>query len=139
MKTKRIRKKNRDARDEVYQKLKDEEQSTSKDAILRYRLAKEAGFECPFCCQSFDQADLFNGSLDISHLYPKSLTPCNEFYNLTVAHAKCNRTDMEAKIPREAFGSSSILWEGIEANARKRFSGKKRELFLAQTREDGKN
>lgn len=133
---KKDQKKNRDARDEVYQKLKDEEQSTSKDAILRYRLAKEAGFECPFCRQSFDQADLFNGSLDISHLYPKSLTPCNEFYNLALAHAKCNRTDMEAKIPREAFGSDSALWEGIEANARRRFFGKKLELFLAQSRED---
>lgn len=132
---KKEQKKNREARDQIYQKLKAEEKSTSKDTMLRYRLAKEAGFECPFCRQSFNQADLFNGAVDISHLYPKSLTPCNEFYNLTVAHARCNRTDMEAKIPRVAFGSESV-WPDIEANARKRFSGKKLELFLAQTPED---
>jgi len=128
-------KKNRADRDQVYQKLKDGKNSTSKDAILRYRLARDAGFECPFCRQSFDQADLFNGGVDISHLYPKSLTPCKEYYNLTIAHTKCNRTDMEAKIPREAFGSDP-LWPDIEANARKRFFGKKLELFLAQSRED---
>lgn len=132
---KKEQKKNRVDRDQVYQKLKDEENSTSKEAMLRYRLARDAGFECPFCRQSFDQADLFNGGVDISHLYPKSLTPCKEYYNLTIAHTKCNRTDMEAKIPREAFGSDPV-WPDIEANARKRFFGKKLELFLAQTRED---
>ena len=132
---KKEQKKNRVDRDQVYQKLKDEENSTSKDAMLRYRLARDAGFECPFCRQSFDQADLFNGGVDISHLYPKSLTPCKEYYNLTIAHTKCNRTDMEAKIPREAFGADP-LWPAIEANARKRFFGKKLELFLAKNRED---
>jgi len=132
---KKEQKKNRADRDQVYQKLKDEENSTSKDAMLRYRLARDAGFECPFCRRSFDQSDLFNGGVDISHLYPKSLTPCKEYYNLTIAHARCNRTDMEAKIPREAFGADP-LWPDIEANARKRFFGKKLELFLAQTRED---
>ncbi|MEQ1907167.1 MAG: type II CRISPR RNA-guided endonuclease Cas9, partial [Pirellulaceae bacterium] len=128
-------KKTRQDREGIYQKLKDEDQSTSKDAILRYRLAVEAGFKCPFCLDTFTQADLYNGDVDISHLYPKSLAPCNEFYNLTAAHAKCNRTDMEAKIPRDAFGSDPI-WPHIEANARKRFSDKKRELFLAQSREE---
>jgi len=49
--------------------------------------------------------------------------PCKEYYNLTIAHTKCNRTDMEAKIPREAFGADP-LWPAIEANARKRFFGK---------------
>ncbi len=128
-------KKNRDKRERIYRELKEDGHSTSKDASLRYRLAEEAGFECPFCRCPFCLENVLVKDADISHLYPKALTPCNEFYNLTIAHTHCNRTDMEARIPREAFGSSP-LWEAIVANARKRFSGKKLQLFLAPTRED---
>lgn len=127
---------NRDKRDQIYEKLKSEEQSTSEKAIMRYRLAEEAGFECPFCIKPFNRANFHNADIEISHLYPLSLTPCNEYYNLTVAHAGCNRTDMESKIPREVFGANRMLWSEIEANARKRFAGKKLQLFLAQTPEE---
>ncbi len=128
-------KKNRNKREQVFSKLRDEKQATSKDAILRYRLADETAFICPFCGETFEQAELYNGDVDLSHLYPQSLAPCNEFYNLTIAHPDCNRTDMENKVPREAFGSDPI-WPTLERHARTRFRGKKLELFLAKTRED---
>jgi hypothetical protein len=135
-KHKQEQRENRNKRDQIYKKLKSEEQSTSKNAILRYRLAEEAGFECPFCRCPFCLENVLVQDADIAHLYPQSLTPCNEFYNLTIAHTRCNRTDMEAKIPREAFGHDKKLWADIEANARNRFKGKKLQLFLAQTREE---
>ena len=132
---KRDQAKKREKREQVFAKLKDEDQATSKDAIRRYQLADETGFTCPFCGKTFEQAELYNGDVDISHLYPQSLAPCNEFYNLTIAHPRCNRTDMENKIPREAFGADPI-WPSLEKHARDHFRGKKLELFLAKSRED---
>jgi len=132
---KRDQAKKREKREQVFAKLKDEDQATSKDAIRRYQLADETGFICPFCGKPFEQAELYNGDVDISHLYPQSLAPCNEFYNLTIAHPRCNRTDMEDKVPREAFGADPI-WPSLEKHARDHFRGKKLELFLAKSRED---
>ncbi|MGE0415134.1 MAG: type II CRISPR RNA-guided endonuclease Cas9 [Verrucomicrobiales bacterium] len=114
--------------------LRKERRSTSKNAILRFRLWKESGHHCPFCLDEITQADVFNGAVDIAHIYPKSLAPCNEQWNLTVACVKCNRHDMEDRIPREAYGNLD-RWPRMEEHARKHFNGRKLELFLSPNRE----
>jgi 5-methylcytosine-specific restriction endonuclease McrA len=101
----------------------------SRNAILRYRLWKEAKTICPFCIKPIDQASLFTEA-DIEHLVPRSRVDCNEFYNLTVAHIKCNRDIKQDRTPYEAF-SHLPEWELIESNARFCFQGKKLELFLS--------
>ncbi len=101
----------------------------SRNAILRYRLWKEAKTICPFCVKPIDQGSLFTEA-DIEHLVPRSRVDCNEFYNLTVAHIKCNREIKQDRTPYEAF-SRLPEWEHIESNARSCFQGKKLELFLS--------
>ncbi len=114
--------------------LRKERRSTNKNAILRYRLWKESAHRCPFCLKEITQADVFNAAVDIAHIYPKSLAPCNEQWNLTVACVECNRHDMEDRIPREAYGNLD-RWPKIEEHARTHFKGKKLELFLSPNRE----
>lgn len=113
--------------------LREANRSTSKLAILRYRLYHEVGGQCPFCLKKMCVTDLHNGMLDIAHLYPKAWAACNEQWNMTVSHVDCNRVDMQNEIPRNAFREN---WPAIEENARTRFKGKKLELFLAANREE---
>jgi hypothetical protein len=67
---------------------------------------------------------------DIEHLVPRTIVDCNEFYNLTVAHIKCNRELKGDRTPFAAFSGTS-LWNDIKENAEKTFSGRKLEIFLS--------
>jgi hypothetical protein len=120
---------NQQERDDARRNLSESHQSTSRQALLRYRLWKETEGICPFCLKPIPRASLFTEA-DIEHLVPRSRVDCNEFYNLTVAHITCNREIKKHKTPYEAF-SPLPAWELIESNARKCFKGRKLELFLS--------
>lgn len=124
---------NQKSREEARTTAKNNGWNTSKNALLRYRLWKEVTTDqghCPFCSQPITQAQFLNGEADIAHLVPQAVRKCDEFYNLTVAHSRCNRMDMQNKIARDAFPER---WHEIEAFARKHFTGKKLELILAKS------
>ncbi len=108
-------------------------ESISRKGIQRYRLWQEAKGRCPFCLDTIARTDLGHGA-DIEHLVPRSIVDCNEFYNLTVAHIKCNRELKGDRTPLTAFGGTS-QWEGIKANAETCFSGRKLEIFLSPNAE----
>ena len=80
----------RKERENARENLSSNNESFSRKAIQRYRLWQEAKGRCPFCLQTIERTDLGHGA-DIEHLVPRSIVDCNEFYNLTVAHIKCNR------------------------------------------------
>ena len=120
---------NQQEREDARNNLSESHQSTSRQALLRYRLWKETDSICPFCLKPIPRASLFTEA-DIEHLVPRSRVDCNEFYNLTVAHIMCNREIKQDKTPYEAF-SHLPAWEHIESNARKCFKDKKLELFLS--------
>lgn len=110
--------------------------SSSKRALTRYRLWKEAGGRCPFCGNAITIEQFKTGGADIAHIVPQSIRECHDFYNLTVAHGDCNRREMENKIPRDAFGHR---WQELEAFARTHFKERKLELFLAPTLADAQD
>lgn len=120
---------NQQDRQDARSNLAESHQSTSRQALLRYRLWKEADSICPFCLKTIPRASLFTEA-DIEHLVPRSQVDCNEFYNLTVAHITCNREIKKDKTPYEAF-SHLPAWEHLQSNARKCFKDKKLELFLS--------
>lgn len=120
---------NQQDRDDARANLSESNQSTSRQALLRYRLWKEIDSICPFCLKPIPRASLFTEA-DIEHLVPRSRVDCNEFYNLTVAHITCNREIKKHRTPYEAF-SHLPQWEHIESNARKCFKNRKLELFLS--------
>lgn len=109
-------------------------ESFSRKAIQRYRLWQEAKGRCSFCLNMIERTELGHGA-DIEHLVPRSIVDCNEFYNLTVAHLKCNRELKGDDTPFAAFGGTS-QWEGIKDNAEKTFSGRKLEIFLSPKAEE---
>lgn len=121
-------------REQARQDLAGGGESTTRKAIQRYRLWKEAGARCPFCLQSIERTDLGHGA-DIEHIVPRACIDSNEFSNLTVAHAKCNRELKRDRTPFAAFGATEV-WEGIKANAEKHFHGLKLQLLLSPTAEN---
>lgn len=104
--------------------------STSRKAITRYRLWKEAQSDCPFCGEKITQEQIHSGLADIEHLVPRSIVDCNELYNLTVAHLKCNRELKKERTPFAAFGNTPE-WNRLKANAERCFKGRKLEIFLS--------
>ena len=121
-------------RETAREQLSSNNESISRKAIQRYRLWQEAKARCPFCLQTIERTDLGHGA-DIEHLVPRSVVDCNEFYNLTVAHIKCNRELKGDRTPFTAFGGTS-QWEAIKANAETCFKGRKLEIFLSPNAEE---
>jgi hypothetical protein len=124
----------RKEREVAREQLSSNSESFSRKAIQRYRLWQEAKGRCPFCLQTIERTDLGHGA-DVEHLVPRSVVDCNEFYNLTVAHIKCNRELKGNDTPLAAFGGTS-QWEGIKTNAENCFSGRKLEIFLSPNAEE---
>ena len=124
----------RKEREDAREQLSSNNESISRKAIQRYRLWHEAKSRCPFCQQTIERTDLGHGA-DIEHLVPRSVVDCNEFYNLTIAHIKCNRELKGDHTPFAAFSGTS-QWEGIKANAEDCFSGRKLEIFLSPNAEE---
>ncbi len=124
----------RKERENAREQLASNNESFSRKAIQRYRLWQEAKGRCPFCLQTIEQTDLGHGA-DIEHLVPRSAVDCNEFYNLTVAHIKCNRELKGDRTPLAAFRGTS-QWEGLKANAELCFRGRKLEIFLSPNAEE---
>lgn len=127
-------KQNRDERSAVREELASRSASTSRSAILRYRLWKEAGSTCPFCCKKITQEELLNGEADIEHLVPRSVVDCNEAFNLTIGHVVCNRELKRDRTPFEAFGHAPE-WPQLRDNAERCFKGRKLEIFLSENAE----
>ncbi len=114
-------KKNFDERTAIRETLEKDGRSTSRRALLRYRLWKEAGCICPFCLQTISQEDLYSGGADIEHIVPRAIVDCDEYYNLTVGHTRCNREIKGDRTPFQAFANTD-LWESISRHVRDRFS-----------------
>ena len=121
---------NQKEREQARKTVKKEGFSSGRNGLTRYRLWREAGGRCPFCGDAITIEQFKTGGADIAHIVPQSIRECHDFYNLTVAHADCNRREMENKIPRDAFGHR---WHELETFARTHFKDRKLELFLAPT------
>lgn len=126
---------NRDERASIREELASRNASTSRKALLRYRLWKEAQSTCPFCGEKISQEQLLSGGADIEHLVPRSVVDCNEFYNLTVGHLRCNREIKGDRTPYQAFAHTE-RWPRLRDNAEKCFKGRKLEIFLSNQAEE---
>ena len=126
---------NRDQRASIREELARCNASTSRKALLRYRLWKEAQSTCPFCGEKIRQDDLLGGGVDIEHLVPRAVVDCSEFYNLTVGHIRCNRDLKGDRTPWQAFAQTD-QWPRLRDNAEKCFKGRKLELFLSEKAEE---
>ena len=124
----------RKERENAREQLTSAGETASRKGILRFRLWQETKGRCPFCLLAIARTKLGHNA-DIEHLVPRSIVDCNEIYNLTVAHLRCNREIKRERTPFAAFGRSPD-WEGIKHNAEQCFKGRKLEIFLSPQAEE---
>ncbi|AXF85558.1 CRISPR-associated endonuclease Cas9 [Ephemeroptericola cinctiostellae] len=76
----------------------------SKTNVLKYRLAQDQGYDCPYCGKNMGVMEIYDGSAtNIEHIIPQSLTQVGRKYSeIVLAHRHCN--DKKGKrVPMEAF------------------------------------
>ena len=130
--------------------LKEELQipSPTRSDILKYKLWKEANYQCPYCNQAINKHALFDGNhAQIEHIIPYSRCMDDSYNNKTIAHAHCNARKGN-RAPWEAYQGQEyeqILGniQALPPQKRKRFSadfledeeGKEKEFVSQQMNE----
>jgi CRISPR-associated endonuclease Csn1 len=87
------------------QDMAEQNVSYSKTNVLKYRLAQDQGYECPYCGQNkFGARDIYDGSVtNIEHIVPQSITQVGRKYSeVVLAHRHCN-DEKGKRVPMEAF------------------------------------
>lgn len=64
--------------------------SITDELIDRYELWKEQSQKCLYCEKNLGYTDVLNGTAQIEHTIPESISRCSELFNLTIAHHGCN-------------------------------------------------
>jgi CRISPR-associated endonuclease Csn1 len=78
--------------------------------ILKWRLAEECNFECPYTGRSFGAAALFSSTspLDIEHIIPFSISFDDSFANKTICWAEENRNIKKNRAPAQAYSPENL-------------------------------
>jgi CRISPR-associated endonuclease Csn1 len=88
----------------------------SRDDKIKYRLAQECGWICPYTGKSISMTSLFtSGQWDIEHILPYSRTLDDSYMNKTLCDAEFNRLHKKGQTPWEVFGEGQKApeWEQI--------------------------
>jgi CRISPR-associated endonuclease Csn1 len=120
---------NEEARDEAVQKIKLANLGITepkRDDILKYRLAEECHWMCPYTGKSISMESLLGPEpqFDIEHIIPFSRSMDNSFQNLTLCYVPENRTVKGNKTPHQAYGGDGQKYEAIRDRVRK-FAGER--------------
>lgn len=102
----------------------------SRDDILKYQLAAECNWQCPYTGDDIGIQDLFGASpkFDIEHIIPYSRSFDDSFMNKTLCQAHENRHVKKNQTPYEAYHQTQ-RWDSI-VGAVQRFIGPGRNTKL---------
>lgn len=77
---------------------------------LKYRLAKESNWTCPYTGETIVPESLMGDQWDVEHIIPYSRCFDDSYMNKTICQAKFNREVKLNKTPFEVFGSDEQKW-----------------------------
>jgi len=99
--------------------------------ILKWRLAEECGWNCPYSQEGFEPIDLLrdDSPLEVDHIIPQSRVIDDSFNNLAICHHKENRNKSN-KTPWEAYHGDPEKYDRIIAAAKKFGNRAKLNRFL---------
>jgi CRISPR-associated endonuclease Csn1 len=120
--------KNRRARLEAEDQIRQHGATVTPSRIRRYLLWKEQGAgHCPYCSKTITLADALSGAeTEYEHILPRSLTQVGlKRSEIVLAHRSCNQ-DKGNRTPYQAWGHDSERWQVIRARA-KYFADNKRD------------
>jgi CRISPR-associated endonuclease Csn1 len=91
----------------------------SKTNVLRYRLAQDQGYACPYCTGKFGARDIYDGAAtNIEHIIPQAISQVGRKYSeIVLAHRGCN--DRKGKnVPMQAFAFNTAPIEAMAKHLR---------------------
>ncbi|HUT56023.1 MAG TPA: type II CRISPR RNA-guided endonuclease Cas9 [bacterium] len=117
------------ARDEILKAIKN--LKVSRRDELKYLLAEECNWECPYTGKKINVNSLFgmNPRFDVEHIIPFSRCQDNSFMNKTLADAEWQRNVKGNKTPWEACASDEEKYDRIIERVKK-FSGDAKDAKL---------
>ena len=128
--------KNNKCREKIRKDIKDELStnlnitSATKKDIIRWELAEECGWKCPYTGKVIDSNNLYNDKIfEVEHIWPKSRFNDNSFLNLTLCHTDENRNKSN-RTPYEAYYGTK-KWDEIMKRISK-LHPEKRRKFIAK-------
>lgn len=91
----------------------------SKTNVLRYRLAQDQGYDCPYCGKKLGVRDIYDGgSTQIEHIIPQAITQVGRKYSeIVLAHTHCNQKKGR-RVPMEAFAFNTTPIEQMAQRLR---------------------
>lgn len=89
--------------------------------ILKFRLAEECNWECPYSGKSICMEALFGATpqFDIEHIIPFARSLDNSYLNKTLCYHEENRNRKGNRTPFEAYGHDADRWSALLARVRK--------------------
>ncbi len=75
---------------EYFDELGESNKAIMPELIDRYELWKEQSQKCLYCEKTIECTDILNGTAQVEHTIPESISRCSELFNLTIAHVGCN-------------------------------------------------
>ena len=103
---------------------------------LRYRLAKEANWTCPYTNEPIPPESLLGDQWDLEHIIPYSRCFDDSYMNKTLCEAKFNRETKRNQTPFEIFGSSEQDWFELGERVANLPFGKRRKFELKEIETD---
>ena len=106
--------------------------------VLKFRLAEECNWECPYTGASIAMEALVgrHSQFDVEHIIPFSRSLDNSFANKTLCQVKENRDVKRKRTPNEAYAGSPQRYQEILARV-KRFRGSAAHSKLRKFRQEG--
>ncbi len=121
--------------DQFYQ-LKFGTENVSGEDKLRYRLAKELNWICPYTGKTIPPETLRGDQWDKEHIIPYSRSFDDSYMNLTLCDAKFNRETKLNRTPFEIFGGNEQAWFELGERIANLPFGKRRKFELKEIDED---
>lgn len=87
---KKLRDKFKKAIQEHYDNIGETSRVITDEMIDRYELWDEQNAKCMYCSTNIECTEMLNGTAQIEHTIPESISRCSELFNLTLAHQHCN-------------------------------------------------
>ena len=80
----------------------------SRDDLIKYRLWRECGGECPYTGKTINIHELFGADVDVEHIIPYSRCLDDSFLNKTLCMAVENRQVKRNRTPHEAYDAAKL-------------------------------
>ncbi|MCL2102967.1 MAG: type II CRISPR RNA-guided endonuclease Cas9 [Syntrophorhabdaceae bacterium] len=93
-------------------------QNPTRADIEKILLWEECGKQCPYTGRPISMGALFDGSFEIEHIVPLSISLDNSYLNKTLCERQANR-DKGKQTPYEAFGNNEQRWHEITLRLKK--------------------